>query len=64
MVLLFFLYLTNKITRIKQMLLFNNYFESYSFLLYSKYYYCKHFCSCRMLLLFIVYQIFLFQMVL
>ena len=64
MVLLYFLYLTYKITPIKQILLFNNYFESYSFLLYNKYFYCKRFCSCWMLLLFIVYQIFLFQMLL
>ena len=28
----------------------------YSCLLYTKYFYCKRFCSCRMLLLFIVYQ--------
>ena len=33
----------------------NNYFESYSFL-YTKYFYCKRFCSCRVSLLVIVYQ--------
>ena len=45
-------------------ILFNKYFEIYSFLLYTKYFYCKRFCSCSMLLLFIVYQIFLLQTVL
>ena len=28
----------------------------YSWLLYTKYFYCKRFCSCRVSLLFIVYQ--------